>query len=66
MKRSKRDHLDAFCAFIESKRLQDELRQISNVHAACIPFARGYNGQGFSKNAYHVKLAKAHAKGSAR
>lgn len=66
MKRSERDHLDAFCAFIESKRLQDELRQISNVHAACIPFARGYNGEGFDRNSYHIKLARAHSKWNAR
>jgi hypothetical protein len=66
MKRSERDHLDAFCAFIESRRLQDELRQISNVHATCIPFAQGYNGTGYAKNAYHIKTAKAHAKWSAR
>lgn len=66
MKRSERDHLDAFCAFIESKRLQDELRQISNVHAACIPFAKGYNGTGYARNAYHIKLARAHSKWSVR
>lgn len=66
MKRSERDHLDAFVAFIQSKRLQDELRQISNVHAACIPFAQGYNGLGYAKNGYHIKIARAHAKWSAR
>jgi hypothetical protein len=65
MKRSERDHLDAFCAFIESKGLADELRRVSNVHADCIPFARGYNGAGFAKNNYHVKMARAHAKWSA-
>jgi hypothetical protein len=66
MKRSERDHLDAFCAFVDSKRLKDELRQISNMHAACIPFAEGYNGPGYAKNAYHIKIAKAHAKWIAR
>jgi hypothetical protein len=64
MKRSERDHLDAFCAFIESKKLQGALRRVSNVHEDNAPFAQGYNGSGFRANNYHVKIAKAHAKWS--
>lgn len=66
MRRSERDHLDAFVAFIESKRLVDEVRQISNRHADNIPFSEAYNGSGFRKNAHHIKIAKAHAKWAAR
>lgn len=66
MRRSERDHLDAFVAFIESKRLGDEVRQISNRHADNIPFSEAYNGSGFRKNAHHIKIAKAHAKWAAR
>lgn len=62
MKRSERDHLDAFVAFIEGKKLQSALRAISNVHADNISFAQGYNGLGYARNGYHIKIAKAHAK----
>lgn len=64
MKESERRHLEAFVAFITNSGLVDELRAISNVHAACAPFARGYNGAGYEANAYHVKIAKAHKKWS--
>ena len=64
MKESERRHLDAFVAFVQSKKLEPALRQISNVHAACIPFARGYNGSGYAANEYHIKLARAHKKWS--
>ena len=55
-------HLAAFCSFIKSAGLVDELRQISNVHASCAPFARGYNGKSYAANEYHVKIARAHDK----
>lgn len=63
-KRSERDHLDAFVAFIRSSGLTDELRAISNVHASCVPFASKYNGSGYAANNYHVKIARAHDKWS--
>jgi hypothetical protein len=66
MRRSERDHLDAFVSFIESKRLQQAGRQISNRHADNIPFSEAYNGPGFRKNQHHIKIAKAHAKWAAR
>lgn len=65
MKRSERDHLDAFVAFIESKKLQPSVRNISNVHADNIPFSEVYNGSGFRENQHHIKIARAHAKWSA-
>lgn len=64
MKRSERDHLDAFCAFVENSGLVDALRKVSNVHAANVAFAKGYNGAGYAANEYDVKIAKAHAKWS--
>lgn len=64
MKSSEAEHLAAFVAFVQASGLTDELRRISNVHADCVPFARGYNGAGYLANAYHVKIARAHAKWS--
>jgi hypothetical protein len=66
MKRSERDHLDAFVSFIESENLVEEVRQISNRHSDNIPFSEAYNGSGFRKNEHHIKIARAHAKWSAR
>lgn len=64
MMESERRHLEAFVAFIQAAGLTKALRQISNVHADCVPFARGYNGSGYAANNYHVKIAKAHKKWS--
>jgi hypothetical protein len=66
MKESEEQQLHAFVTFVVNTGLVDELRSISNFHADCIPFAKGYNGAGYAKNSYHVKLAKAHKKWSAR
>jgi hypothetical protein len=64
MKANEQAHLDAFVSFIINSGLGDELRRISNVHADCIPFAKGYNGSGYAANEYHVKIARAHKKWS--
>lgn len=64
MKRSERDHLDAFVAFIRNAKLTQALRSISNRAIDCVPFAKGYNGSGYAANNYHVKIAAAHAKWS--
>lgn len=64
MKASERAHLEAFVSFILNTGLGDALRKISNVHADCVPFARGYNGKGYAANSYHVKIARAHKKWS--
>ena len=66
MKASERQHLEAFVSFVVNAGLTDELRRISNFHADCIPFARGYNGKGYAANSYHVKIAKAHKKWSSQ
>jgi hypothetical protein len=65
MKENEGRHLDAFVVYVKNAGLLGALRQISNVHADCIPFARGYNGTGYAANNYHVKLAKAHKKWAA-
>lgn len=57
-----RQHLEAFVAFIRNSNLVAALRRISNVHADCVPFARGYNGAGYAANEYHIKIARAHKK----
>lgn len=64
MKENEGNHLDAFVQYVKNAGLLGALRQISNVHADCIPFARGYNGKGYEANNYHVKLARAHKKWS--
>lgn len=66
MKTSERAHLQAFAAFIRNSGLLAALRKISTVHADCVTFARGYNGSGYAKNSYHVKIARAYKKWSAR
>jgi hypothetical protein len=47
-------HLDAFVAFVQSKKLDTALR--AHDWKA---FARGYNGPGFAANQYDVKLREA-------
>lgn len=64
MKRSERDQLDAFVAFVESKKLGNALRRISSTPGDCVDFAKGYNGAGYAANNYHVKIADAHRKHS--
>lgn len=49
--------LGAFVAFIKSKDLEDELRQLD-----WRGFARIYNGSAYVLNAYHTKMAQAYAK----
>lgn len=54
---SERAHLEAFVTFIVNSGLADEGRKISSDPAACIPFARGYNGPSAEANGYPAKLA---------
>lgn len=59
MVRSEADHLQALVRFIEANGLADELRACKpNNPGSCEAFAKRYNGGGYRKNAYHVKLAK--------
>lgn len=64
MKQSEALHLEAFVRYVINAGLATKLRQVSNVHADCIPFAKAYNGTGYAANAYHIKIARAHKKWS--
>ena len=57
MTHSEGAHLYAIARFIVSNRLQGHLRNLNWTG-----FARGYNGPGYAKNAYHTKLANAYAR----
>jgi hypothetical protein len=53
-------HLDSFVRFVKVNGLVDELRACkAGDPESCVPFVRAYNGSGFRKNNYHVKLAEA-------
>lgn len=52
-------HYEALCRFILTNSLDDEARRLSANPEDCRPFARGYNGTGYERNDYHVKLARA-------
>jgi hypothetical protein len=54
MYRNEGEHLIAFCYFVKSMALDDELRRLDWVG-----FARGYNGPSFAANSYDARLAKA-------
>lgn len=57
MKESEGRHLDAFVAFVIGNKLDKALRD-KNWAA----FARGYNGPGYAKNRYDIKMADAYRK----
>ncbi|ANT65691.1 MULTISPECIES: N-acetylmuramidase domain-containing protein [Prosthecochloris] len=50
-----REHLEAFCRFIDVNRLVRALREKD-----WRTFARGYNGPGYEKNRYHIRLQQAY------
>lgn len=55
MYRNEGAHLTAFCNFVKSMGLDDELRRLDFAG-----FARGFNGPKFAENGYDTLLAKAH------
>ena len=57
MYRGEREHLDAFVAFVKSKGLGPALRRLDWEAVA-----RVYNGRGFAKNQWDVKMARAYDK----
>ena len=58
---NEREHLLAFCAFIKSMKLDSHLRNHD-----WISFARLYNGPGYARNKYDIRLANAYAKFKAK
>lgn len=60
MAASEAEHLEAVVRFIEKNGLAPALRRCKAGDAdSCRDFAKGYNGAGYEKNQYHVKLAGA-------
>lgn len=60
MTESEGNHLDAVVRFIRANGLIGALARCkAGDPASCIDFARGYNGGGFAKNRYHIKMAEA-------
>jgi hypothetical protein len=57
MQVSEGEHLKAFCEYVIHSGLKDEIQRKDWAG-----FARGYNGPGYQKNQYDLKLAKAYAK----
>ena len=53
-------HLDSFVRFVRSKKLVAALQACRpGDPASCIPFVKGYNGEGYARNKYHINLAAA-------
>lgn len=53
-------HLDCFVRFLAMKSIEDEFRACRPGDPdSCIPFVSKYNGSGFRKFGYHIKLAQA-------
>lgn len=59
MRESELGHYRALAAFIRANRLEGALRQIGPDPISNERFAAGYNGKGFRKTEYHLKLARA-------
>lgn len=59
IRESELGHYRALAAFIRANRLEGALRRIGPDPAQNEAFARGYNGAGFRKTEYHLKLARA-------
>lgn len=50
--------LDLLCRYIEHFGLQDEMRAITSNPETCRAFAAAYNGAGYAKGGYHIKIAE--------
>lgn len=59
MTQSEADQIDAFARFIEANDLDDEVRAISVFPETNVPFSRGFNGKGYAKFRYHIRIAEA-------
>lgn len=59
LSRSERAHYDALAKFIEVNGLTKAFRALSTNPDDCRAFAAGYNGSGYAKGGYHLKLAEA-------
>lgn len=59
LSRSEAAHYEALCRYIERFGLIAAFRALSTNPESCRAFAAGYNGPGYRKGAYHLKLAAA-------
>lgn len=60
LKESEAAHLDSFVRFVRTNDLLPLLRMCrAGDPASCEPFVAGYNGPGYRRFSYHVKLAEA-------
>lgn len=59
MRESEAGHFEALVRYIQHNRLAGAFRALSADPEACRAFAAGYNGAGYRKFEYHVKLARA-------
>lgn len=60
MAKSEGAHLDAVVTFIRANGLAGKLKACRAGNPdSCRDFARGYNGAGYEKNRYHIKMAEA-------
>lgn len=56
---SEKNHLEAFCRYIEKFGLKTKLQDCRpNNSASCVAVVKAYNGPAFAKNRYHKKLAR--------
>jgi hypothetical protein len=57
------DQFEAFCRFIEAKKLVPAMRAAKpNDPASCVPLVKPYNGTAYGKNNYHTRYARQIAK----
>lgn len=59
LSRSETAHYDALARYIERFGLVAAFRAISSKPDDCRAFAKGYNGAGYAKFDYHIKIAEA-------
>ncbi|MFC4255374.1 DUF3380 domain-containing protein [Altererythrobacter xixiisoli] len=59
LSRNEAAHYDAFGRYLEVNRLLPALRAINGDPENARPLARGYNGTGYEKGGYHIKIAAA-------
>lgn len=58
---SEDNHLEAFINYVQNTFLDDELQNLpSNPNKYATAFASGYNGPGYKRNNYHVKIPRAY------
>jgi hypothetical protein len=63
MRESEAAHYEAMVRYIEKSGLKRAFQKLSADPEDCRDFARGYNGKGYEKGGYHLKLADAIRRG---